>query len=63
MARACEYITELKEDQEKLAQSLDENAQLMEEAKNLRQVVNDLKDENSKLKTKIMEDNAFILGT
>ncbi|XP_011343176.2 upstream stimulatory factor 1 isoform X4 [Ooceraea biroi] len=39
LARACEYITELREANEKLAQSMDESAELMEEAKNLRQLV------------------------
>lgn len=63
LARACEYIMELREDQEKLAQSLDENAQLLEEAKNLRQVVNDLRNENSKLKVQISKGGAFILDT
>ncbi|XP_011152125.1 upstream stimulatory factor 1 isoform X2 [Harpegnathos saltator] len=62
LARACEYITKLKEDQEKLTQSLEENAQLTEEAKNLRQVVNDLKSENTKFKTQLLKDGAFILG-
>ncbi|XP_070160172.1 upstream stimulatory factor 2 isoform X2 [Polyergus mexicanus] len=41
LARACEYITELRETQEKLSQSMDENAQLIEEAKTLRQVMQD----------------------
>ncbi|XP_029680717.1 upstream stimulatory factor-like isoform X2 [Formica exsecta] len=41
LARACEYITELREAQEKLSQSMDENAQLIEEAKTLRQVMQD----------------------
>lgn len=43
---------------------MDENAQLIEEAKTLRQVVSQLKDENSKLKVQISKQgNAFILGT
>lgn len=63
MARACEYITKLRGDQEKLIQSLEENAQLTEEAKNLRQVVNDLRSENSKLKVQITKDNVFVLGS
>ncbi|XP_070160171.1 upstream stimulatory factor 2 isoform X1 [Polyergus mexicanus] len=64
LARACEYITELRETQEKLSQSMDENAQLIEEAKTLRQVVSQLKDENSKLKVQISKQgNAFILGS
>ncbi|CAL7951903.1 unnamed protein product [Xylocopa violacea] len=36
LARACQYITELRDVQENLSQSLDENAQLIEEAKTLR---------------------------
>ncbi|XP_050464048.1 upstream stimulatory factor 2-like isoform X1 [Cataglyphis hispanica] len=64
LARACEYITELRETQEKLSQSMDENAQLIEEAKTLRQVVSQLRDENSKLKIQISKQgNTFILGT
>ncbi|XP_029680716.1 upstream stimulatory factor-like isoform X1 [Formica exsecta] len=43
LARACEYITELREAQEKLSQSMDENAQLIEEAKTLRQVKEDIR--------------------
>lgn len=43
---------------------MDENAQLIEEAKTLRQVVSQLKDENSKLKIQISKQgNTFILGT
>ena len=53
LARACQYITELREIQENFAQSLDENAQLSEEAKTLRQVVNQLRKENSELKAQI----------
>ncbi|EFN67623.1 Upstream stimulatory factor 2 [Camponotus floridanus] len=64
LARACEYITELREAQEKLSQSMDENAQLIEEAKTLRQVVSQLRDENSKLKVQISKQgNTFVLGT
>jgi len=64
LARACEYITELRDAPEKLAQSLDESAQLMEEVKNLRQVVNQLRDENSQLKVQILkQEDASILGT
>lgn len=63
LARAYEYITELREAPEKLAQSLDESAQLMEEVKNLRQVVNQLRDENSQLKAQISkQDNVTIIG-
>ncbi|KMQ95468.1 upstream stimulatory factor 1-like protein [Lasius niger] len=39
LARACDYITKLREAQEKLSQSMDESAQLIEEAKTLRQVI------------------------
>lgn len=43
---------------------MDENAQLIEEAKTLRQVVSQLKDENSKLKVQISKQgNTFVLGT
>lgn len=43
---------------------MDENAQLIEEAKTLRQVVSQLRDENSKLKIQISKQgNTFILGT
>lgn len=43
---------------------MDESAQLIEEAKTLRQVVSQLKDENSKLKVQISKQgNTFILGT
>lgn len=65
LARACEYITELREAQEKLSQSMDESAQLIEEAKNLRQVVSQLREENSKLKVQIskVDGGVFILGT
>ncbi|XP_077267579.1 uncharacterized protein LOC143900285 [Temnothorax americanus] len=62
LARAYEYITELREAPEKLAQSLDESAQLMEEVKNLRQVVNQLKDENSKLKAQISKQDDVIVN-
>lgn len=62
MARACQYITELREIQENFAQSLDENAQLSEEAKTLRQVVNQLRKENSELKAQISK-STYILGT
>lgn len=62
LARACEYITELREVQENLSQSLDENAQLLEEAKTLRQVVNQLRKENSELKAQISENTSYILG-
>lgn len=63
LARACEYITELRGTQEKLIESLDEKAQLIEEAKNLRQMVNQLKDENSKLKDQIEKRNVFMIST
>lgn len=62
LARACQYITELREIQENFAQSLDENAQLSEEAKTLRQVVNQLRKENSELKAQISK-STYILGT
>lgn len=43
---------------------MDENAQLIEEAKTLRQVVSQLRDENSKLKVQISKQgNTFVLGT
>ena len=63
LARACEYITELRDVQETLSQSLDENAQLLEEAKTLRQVVNQLRKENSELKAQISNSTTYILGT
>ncbi|XP_053971615.1 upstream stimulatory factor 2-like [Hylaeus anthracinus] len=63
LARACEYITELRYVQESYAQSLDENAQLSEEAKTLRHVVNQLKKENSELKAQISKNATYILGT
>ncbi|CAL1684509.1 unnamed protein product [Lasius platythorax] len=63
LARACDYITKLREAQEKLSQSMDESAQLIEEAKTLRQVVSQLRDENSKLKVQISKQgNTYILG-
>ncbi|XP_076248502.1 upstream stimulatory factor 1 [Calliopsis andreniformis] len=63
LARACEYIAELRDVQESFSQSLDENAQLSEEAKNLRQVVNQLRKENSELKAQISNSSTYILGT
>ncbi|XP_031841388.1 upstream stimulatory factor 1 isoform X2 [Nomia melanderi] len=63
LERACEYITELRDVQETLSQSLDENAQLLEEAKTLRQVVNQLRKENSELKVQISKNSTYILGT
>lgn len=60
LARACEYITELRDVKENLSQSLEENAQLIEEAKTLRQVVNQLRKENSELKA---QASTYILGT
>lgn len=63
LARACEYISELREVQENLSQSLDENAQLSEEAKTLRQVVSQLRKENSELKAQISKNPTYILGT
>ncbi|XP_020285860.1 upstream stimulatory factor 2-like isoform X2 [Pseudomyrmex gracilis] len=59
LARACEYITELKETQEKLTQVMDERSQLTEEVKELRQIVNQLRDDNSKLKAEISEKSTF----
>lgn len=42
---------------------MDESAQLIEEAKTLRQVVSQLRDENSKLKVQISKQgNTLILG-
>ncbi|XP_076643517.1 upstream stimulatory factor 1 [Halictus rubicundus] len=63
LERACEYITELRDVQENLQQSLDENAQLLEEAKTLRQVVSQLRKENSELKIQISKTPTYILGT
>lgn len=63
LARACEYITELRDVQENYSQSLDENAQLSEEAKTLRHVVNQLRIENSQLKAQISKSTTYILGT
>ncbi|CAL7951902.1 unnamed protein product [Xylocopa violacea] len=63
LARACQYITELRDVQENLSQSLDENAQLIEEAKTLRQVVNQLRKENSELKAQLSKNSTYILGT
>ncbi|XP_066585019.1 upstream stimulatory factor 2-like isoform X2 [Prorops nasuta] len=62
LARACDYITELRETQATLIHKLEENTQLLEEAKNLRQIVNQLKKENSDLKDRISSPD-FILGT
>lgn len=53
LARACQYITELKDVRESLSQRLDENAQLSEEARNLRQVVSQLRKENAELKAQL----------
>ncbi|XP_020721731.1 upstream stimulatory factor 1-like [Bombus affinis] len=63
LARACQYITELRDVQESFSQSLDENAQLLEEARTLRQVVNQLRKENSELKAQIAKSTTYILGT
>lgn len=63
LARACQYITELRDVQENFSQSLDENAQLLEEAKTLRQVVNQLRKENSELKAQMSKNTTYILGT
>lgn len=63
LARACQYITELRDVQENFQQSLDENAQLLEEARTLRQVVNQLRKENSELKDQIAKSSTYILGT
>jgi len=55
---------ELREVPEKLTQSLDESAQLTKEVKNLRQVVNQLREENSQLKAQISkQENVSVLGT
>ncbi|XP_017880154.1 upstream stimulatory factor 1-like [Ceratina calcarata] len=62
LARACQYITELKDVKESLSQRLDENAQLSEEAKTLRQVVNQLRKENAELKAQLAKPRC-ILGT
>lgn len=63
LERACEYITELRDVQENLQQSLDENSQLLEEAKTLRQVVSQLRKENSELKIQMSKNPTYILGT
>lgn len=62
LARACQYITELKDVKESLSQKLDENAQLSEEAKTLRQVVNQLRKENAELQVQLSKPR-YVLGT
>jgi len=61
LARAYEYITDLKEVPEKLVQSLEKSAQLMEEVKTLRELVNQLRDENSQLKAQILKQEPEII--
>lgn len=61
LARAYELIMELRETPEKLAHSMDENAQLAEEVRNLRQVVNQLKEENSQLKAQFSNQDMIML--
>lgn len=64
LARAYEYITELRDAPEKLTKSMDENVLLKEEIKNLRQAVNQLQNENSQLKIQISkQEDVSILGT
>ncbi|XP_011881182.1 PREDICTED: upstream stimulatory factor 2-like isoform X2 [Vollenhovia emeryi] len=64
LARAYEYIMELREAPEKLAQCLDENVQLKEEVKNLQQVVNQLRDEHSQFKMQVShQEDTTIIGT
>ncbi|KYN03845.1 Upstream stimulatory factor 2 [Cyphomyrmex costatus] len=64
LARAYEYIMDLKDTPNKLSLSLDENIQLMEEVEKLRQVIIELTDENSQLKDQISKQgDVTILGT
>ena len=55
MSRACDYIQELKDTNQTLDRRVLENKQLLHEVKNLRQLVSQLKKQNSILKSKITE--------
>ncbi|KAL2740938.1 upstream stimulatory factor 2-like isoform X1 [Vespula squamosa] len=63
LARACEYITELRDIREKYSQNLEENTQLLEEAKALRQVATQLRKDNYQLKSELSNNTNYILGT
>ncbi|XP_015606209.1 upstream stimulatory factor 2 [Cephus cinctus] len=63
LARACEYIVELREANESLGQGLRENERLIQEAKSLRQLASQLRRENSQLKAQIAPTSDFILGS
>ncbi|KAL0125261.1 hypothetical protein PUN28_004501 [Cardiocondyla obscurior] len=63
LARAYEYIIELKDTSDKLTQTLQEKSQLRDEVKNLREAVNQLRDENSQLKAQLSkQENICIIG-
>ena len=55
MSRACDYILELKETKKTLDRCAEENKELMQEVKNLRQIVSQLKKQNCHLKAQITE--------
>lgn len=55
LSRACDYIRELKETNKTLDRRVVENKHLLQEVQNLRQLIAQLKKENSYLKNKISE--------
>ncbi|XP_043470948.1 upstream stimulatory factor 2-like isoform X1 [Leptopilina heterotoma] len=55
LSRACDYIRELKETNKTLDRRVVENKHLLQEVQNLRQLIAQLKKENSYLKSKISE--------
>ncbi|XP_011064021.1 PREDICTED: upstream stimulatory factor 2-like [Acromyrmex echinatior] len=61
LARAYEYIMELKDAPDKLTLSLNENVLLMEEIDQLQQVVTELRNENSQLKNQVSKHDITIL--
>ncbi|KAI4488598.1 hypothetical protein M0802_011488 [Mischocyttarus mexicanus] len=63
LMQACEYITELRKIRETYVRHVEENTQLSEEAKNLRQVVIELKKENYELKSQLSSNTNYIVQT
>ncbi|XP_012276557.1 upstream stimulatory factor 2 isoform X2 [Orussus abietinus] len=61
LARACEYILELREANENLGHGLKENELLIQETKSLRQLVHQLRKENSQLKAQLLPNNNSVV--
>ncbi|XP_014616930.1 PREDICTED: upstream stimulatory factor 1-like isoform X1 [Polistes canadensis] len=60
LMQACDYITELRKIRENYIRHLEENTKLSEEAKNLRQVMTQLKKENYQLKSQLSSNTNYI---